>query len=374
MKNKIIILFAVTVSFALSCMPLSSANALSAFFDSDSEGFNNYIDELTDIGYAKLEIVHPFNEVLKENDDSKIEVYGSAVNRNNPSSVYNVLDGDRWEISCVLLRSMGWEAYIKLNPETKNECLEFIQENYADLTVEYDEDSLRFKEQSEDTNFINSISKMIIDLTDDEYCVSYSVYGDVYCMEGVSAMLNRYSNLTIIQQEEIKNLINSEGIKGTWVEEDSTSGYIQYDEDVTSEEVLLDTDMIYVKTGACCDMEWLEDGGSTMSVTYDIDSYMSILRAESSEDKTVNPVTTNTAESTDSATTITTKAIKGDINNDNQVNSIDAVFVLKDYASQILGNKTTLDLSTADMNDDGKINSSDAVIILKQYAQSLISK
>jgi hypothetical protein len=67
-------------------------------------------------------------------------------------------------------------------------------------------------------------------------------------------------------------------------------------------------------------------------------------------------------------------AISGDVNGDNKVDSRDAVVVLKDFASQILGNKSTLDLSVADMNDDGKINSSDAVIILKQYAQSLISK
>jgi hypothetical protein len=67
-------------------------------------------------------------------------------------------------------------------------------------------------------------------------------------------------------------------------------------------------------------------------------------------------------------------AISGDVNGDDKVDARDAVVVLKDYASQILGNKTTLDLSTADMNDDGKINSSDAVIIFKQYAQSLFSK
>jgi hypothetical protein len=86
--------------------------------------------------------------------------------------------------------------------------------------------------------------------------------------------------------------------------------------------------------------------------------------------------TLNNSTSTTSTTTTSKKeqVTLGDINGDGSVNSIDAVFVLKDFASQILGNKTTLDVSTADMNDDGKINSSDAVIILKQYAQSLISK
>jgi hypothetical protein len=96
--------------------------------------------------------------------------------------------------------------------------------------------------------------------------------------------------------------------------------------------------------------------------------------------KTLDTSTATTTQPTISSTTTTTTTSKkeqvtlGDINGDGSVNSIDAVFVLKDFASQILGNKSTLDLSVADMNDDGKINSSDAVIILKQYAQSLISK
>jgi hypothetical protein len=92
------------------------------------------------------------------------------------------------------------------------------------------------------------------------------------------------------------------------------------------------------------------------------------------------PVVTTTAPVSATTTTTTTTTIEsktvvlGDINNDNKVDSRDAVVVLKDYASQILGNKSTLDLSIADMNSDGKINSSDAVIILKQYAQSIVGK
>jgi hypothetical protein len=71
---------------------------------------------------------------------------------------------------------------------------------------------------------------------------------------------------------------------------------------------------------------------------------------------------------------IETVKIQGDVNGDGSVNSIDAVFVLKDFASQLLGIETSLSLETADLNHDGKINAIDAVIILKQYAQSLISK
>jgi hypothetical protein len=92
------------------------------------------------------------------------------------------------------------------------------------------------------------------------------------------------------------------------------------------------------------------------------------------EESATSETQTTTISTTKPTTSKKEQVTLGDINGDGSVNSIDAVFVLKDFASQILGNKTTLDLSTADMNDDGKINSSDAVIILKQYAQSLISK
>jgi Ca2+-binding EF-hand superfamily protein len=66
--------------------------------------------------------------------------------------------------------------------------------------------------------------------------------------------------------------------------------------------------------------------------------------------------------------------ILGDVTGDGKIDSRDAVVILKDFASTILGNKTTLELNKADMNSDGKINSSDAVEVLKTYANSLISK
>jgi hypothetical protein len=111
------------------------------------------------------------------------------------------------------------------------------------------------------------------------------------------------------------------------------------------------------------------DEDNTGTINYDYDTgYESVtFKLIFTTNITSKPETTTT-------TPTTTTVIKGDINGDGSVNSIDAVFVLKDFASQILGNKSTLDVSIADMNDDGKINSSDAVIILKQYAQSLINK
>jgi hypothetical protein len=92
--------------------------------------------------------------------------------------------------------------------------------------------------------------------------------------------------------------------------------------------------------------------------------------------KTLNTSTATTTQPTISSTTTSKKeqVTLGDINGDGSVNSIDAVFVLKDFASQLLGIETSLSLETADLNHDGKINAIDAVIILKQYAQSLISK
>jgi hypothetical protein len=380
MKNKSIVLFALTASLLLSSMPLSSANAmLGGYLESEDGELSDYIKALTDNGCTKWETIHPFNTVAPEYDDSKIEVYGFSVEK-NPPSAYQGASYDRWEVAFTVLHTVNRRIDVVLNSENKDKCLEFVEKNYTDLPFDYDDHDkyiLTFEEQSENQNFIEEVAELIIDLTDLGYCDFYAMYGNVECYTGNYAMLNQYSiPSTETELNEMKSFVNSEDIEGTWVDLDSDwwSGYIQYDDDVTGEEVLHDTDMICQKFGVTCLISSTEDSCTNIDTTYDIDSYISILRAESSEDKTVNPVTTNTTESTDSATTITTKAIKGDINNDNQVNSIDAVFVLKDFASQILGNKSTLDLSVADMNDDGKINSSDAVIILKQYAQSLISK
>lgn len=76
-----------------------------------------------------------------------------------------------------------------------------------------------------------------------------------------------------------------------------------------------------------------------------------------------------------SATTVTTKPTEnkslGDVNNDGEVDSKDAVNVLKDYASFLTSNKYSLDMDKADINGDGKIDSKDAVLILKYYAEKL---
>ena len=76
-----------------------------------------------------------------------------------------------------------------------------------------------------------------------------------------------------------------------------------------------------------------------------------------------------------SATTVTTKPTEnkslGDVNNDDAVDSKDAVIVLKDYAEKLATGKTTVDASIGDVNGDGAIDSKDAVLILKYYAEKL---
>jgi hypothetical protein len=86
-------------------------------------------------------------------------------------------------------------------------------------------------------------------------------------------------------------------------------------------------------------------------------------------------VTTTTVTETPTETITTTDTTKmfGDLNDDKQINSSDAVIILKDFANQILGNTSSLDPEIADINSDGKINSSDAVIILKYFANSIIN-
>jgi lysophospholipase L1-like esterase len=90
---------------------------------------------------------------------------------------------------------------------------------------------------------------------------------------------------------------------------------------------------------------------------------------------TTTAVTTTTVTETPAETTTTTDITKmfGDLNDDKQINSSDAVIILKDFANQILGNTSSLDPEIADINSDGKINSSDAVIILKYFANSIIN-
>lgn len=61
----------------------------------------------------------------------------------------------------------------------------------------------------------------------------------------------------------------------------------------------------------------------------------------------------------------------GDVNNDNKVDSKDAVLILKSYAENLAGVKTDIDKSVADVNGDGNVDSKDAVIVLKYYAETL---
>ena len=62
----------------------------------------------------------------------------------------------------------------------------------------------------------------------------------------------------------------------------------------------------------------------------------------------------------------------GDTNTDGNIDSKDAVEVLKSYAVSLTGSKGTVDLSTGDVNKDGKVDSKDAVLILRYYASSLV--
>lgn len=61
----------------------------------------------------------------------------------------------------------------------------------------------------------------------------------------------------------------------------------------------------------------------------------------------------------------------GDVNEDNKVDSKDAVLVLKDYAENLAGKRTTIDKTVADVNSDNSVDSKDAVWILRYYANTL---
>lgn len=75
---------------------------------------------------------------------------------------------------------------------------------------------------------------------------------------------------------------------------------------------------------------------------------------------------TETTESTE-------KNLVGDLNNDNSIDSKDAVLVLKYYAECLAGNASTnIPLEKGDINGDSKIDSKDAVKILKYYAQTMV--
>lgn len=68
------------------------------------------------------------------------------------------------------------------------------------------------------------------------------------------------------------------------------------------------------------------------------------------------------------------QTLKGDINGDGEVNSIDAVITLKNYAASLTDNNkkyTNSYLKIADVDGDKKITSKDAVKILINYADRL---
>ena len=60
----------------------------------------------------------------------------------------------------------------------------------------------------------------------------------------------------------------------------------------------------------------------------------------------------------------------GDLNNDNSIDSKDAVIVLKDYAQALVSGSSAFK-AAGDVNKDGKEDSKDAVKILRYYAETL---
>lgn len=67
------------------------------------------------------------------------------------------------------------------------------------------------------------------------------------------------------------------------------------------------------------------------------------------------------------------KVIKGDVNSDGKIDSIDAVKVLQYYANDLASViQPAIDESAADINEDGIVDSKDAVEILVAYANSMV--
>ena len=67
------------------------------------------------------------------------------------------------------------------------------------------------------------------------------------------------------------------------------------------------------------------------------------------------------------------KVIKGDVNGDGTVDSIDAIKVLQYYANNLVGiTQPVIDENAADINEDGVIDSKDSVGILVEYANSMV--
>ena len=120
--------------------------------------------------------------------------------------------------------------------------------------------------------------------------------------------------------------------------------------------------------------EYSEDYNVACNVTYEKPSTtVPVETTTTSETKTI----TNTTVLTDKTELITTTTITstetkflGDLNDDKNIDSKDAVLVLKSYAESLVNNNATVDLA-GDINKDGKVDSKDAVIILKYYAATL---
>lgn len=86
-----------------------------------------------------------------------------------------------------------------------------------------------------------------------------------------------------------------------------------------------------------------------------------------------NPVTTTSATTKPPVTTTTKPNIMlGDVNIDGEIDSKDAVLVLKDYAQVLTGSKSSIAPERGDINGDNSIDSKDAVKILKYYANKMV--
>lgn len=82
-------------------------------------------------------------------------------------------------------------------------------------------------------------------------------------------------------------------------------------------------------------------------------------------------VTTDILETTESGDSKVNLHL-GDVNNDGNVDSKDAVIILKKYAKSLIEGKVTgISVSRADVNKDGNVDSKDSVLILKFYAAKL---
>lgn len=129
-------------------------------------------------------------------------------------------------------------------------------------------------------------------------------------------------------------------------------------------ENILNSDMTHIGVGAYISngtIYWVQLFISS-KLSYD-DEYMPSY--DNTDKSTQTAVGTNTFTELSQGT--------GDVNYDGSIDSKDAVKILIDYASYLIGNPYTIPFSVGDTNSDGKIDSNDAVIILRYYAHSLIS-